>query len=600
MCFEVVFKCPYILVNILHSKSVFDGEFSYFRYCNSHLNMFTNAALKAAAAAGNVLPPSGKTPRTAKTGSMQAAASVDSSALADIKMSIQDRLKSKFNLHKSYKDSKQQQTETVAGTSQKSEDEDPYAFPDGDPEPVKKSNHPAVTSQSINDTVSAIVANCLNNHHLNSSGASGHAVTTQLVSNTSSVISSSSSNSIGNSNSDIATTVQTTPIAKLYPELAEKLHLPALSDRKVSPVVSSGSLSPGSASKTPPRNTKSARTINKLQTKIAQNRIKDKLKRSQSVSSSSNQSSPDRKTNPISPVVTLTTNWPSVSSVATVSAAGSVISSSTTTSTTSSITSSSLHSLISQLPPLDQPLWSVQQQLQHGIQPANVTGLGSPSVTPAPNVPLLSIAPVYSNASVTASATHTTPLTTAVTTVSPNMTALQQLTHLATHHSPLLATASSLSTSSYSPLLTVPSATTTSYCTANHPPPPPYPGSPPHKPEPSVPIPQPPKPKPPRKTKREPKKDPKKAAKALPLPKPESAPSISLQPPVTSTTCSAKASLPVSKNNSSQCVKFQGAAKGLLTEKEARQKLKRHSALHVYAYYASLTNSTTNLLPMGK
>jgi hypothetical protein len=52
--------------------------------------------------------------------------------------------------------------------------------------------------------------------------------------------------------------------------------------------------------------------------------------------------------------------------------------------------------------------------------------------------------------------------------------------------------------------------------------------------------------------------------------------------------------------SSSRFVKYRGAAKGLLTEKEARQKLKRQSALHVYAYHASLTNSTTNLLPVGK
>ena len=300
--------------------------------------MLNNAALKAAAAAeGNAQPPptvASKMSKTAKTSSTQAAASMDSSTLADIKISLQDRLKTKFNLHKRYKDSKPQQSHSATARSKKLEEEDPYAFPDGDPEPLNKQN--PVTSQTVNDTVSAIVANCLNNHHLNNSSNSGNVTSTVSENSTNSVIYSISGSSLTSNSDTNSATVQSTPIAKLYPELAEKLHLPVLSERKLSPTAHSGSVSPGSASKTPPRNSKSVRTINKLQTKIAQNRIKDKLKRSQSVSSSSSQSSPDRKATPVSPVVTMAGNWPSVSLSTTISTSSTTSTSSPPTLSTSS------------------------------------------------------------------------------------------------------------------------------------------------------------------------------------------------------------------------------------------------------------------------
>ena len=640
----------------------------HYRYCSNHLNKINKA--KAAAAAAGSGTSSASTPKqdakpqssrgskaAAKTSATQAAvaSSVDSSALTDIKLSIQDRLKTKFGLHQRYKDTKSSKMQRSLAKEDKGLDEDPYAFPDG--EPVATSNH---------ESVNLMVAKCLHNHVSSSASAasSSSVISSQHISSSGSNCTASSSATGAD-----ASSVHCTPISKLYPELLEKLcerKQTSGSSAGAATTASVGVASPGSKSSA--RNqTKTAQTLNKLQTKIAQNRIKDKLKRSQSVSSaSSNQSSPDRKagvsTAPVSPVITglsasLTPSWP-IAALQPSTSSVQVTTSSTSTPTMSSSSSSSsnLQSLVSQLPPLDQPLWSVQQQRQHGIlPPANTTttstinsnlptavhtilgGSGSVSAASSLHLPLglatsamkntvcsnvspavqnvldrgsvaagsafnfpSDIAPVCSNVAaadatvVSATRSVMNPALTSPLSVS---TPPIQISHLTSHQSAVTpSTATHLPLSSPSTM-------------ANIPPPPPYPGSPPRIPlQISTPLPNPsPKPTKPTPT-RKPKKPKAKKDSATPNSQSSQQSSHSSSTPAIATSlsqqkqsCPPPSAITITSPRSwvPNFVKLQKPT-GILTEKEARQTLKRHSAVKAYAYHANQVRLTSHLVPMGK
>lgn len=586
-----------------------------FRYCNSHLNMYSNAAQKASQQLDGSKEKPVKSQRSNNT-----ATSVDSAALADIKMSLQDRLKSKFNIHQR-KESK----------SRPSED-DPYAFPDGDPEPMKKNSSGITkTSQSINDTVSAIVANCLNNHLSYSSSSSCSASTNSSICVTSNII----NNTVPDSNTTTSTqNTALTPIAKLYPELAEKLHLPVMaenwsrSEATATTTVTSAVKKPSPAGKGGRGSSaKSSRTMNKLQTKIAQNRIKDKRNQSNNTSGGSSQSSPDRK--PPTPVTsTVHTSLPAELTRQTSSSYCSTVTTaaSSNTVTTSSNCSPLQHTgFMSPLPSLDPGLWGLHLQQQHTL--TTVGSSGSTSGIPLLSIPscpphnsLTSLTSCLSSGSVTSTSSAHTPLPLVEPQqqqqleLSPH---LQQQQLTPTVSAPFIntysgheATKAQIPTPSplpYPPTLALPvqpSAVATPslpspYSTSALPPPPPYPGSPKQKqqqqqiePTPSVSTPTAITLKQPASQQQQPKPKVRKAKRAKPAAK-----SLSGGEVVSSTAVAIEAKNS-SAHTSLQCVKVQ-KVNSILTEKEARQKLKRHSAVRVYAYHANRRTNTGHLLPMG-
>ena len=153
-------------------------------------------------------------------------------ATVDHHLSLEARLKNKFNTIR--RGVMAMKPTTDVG------DDDPYAFTDVDVKPADIKPTPNIGSASVVPPVAPVVNNC----HWND----------LLVKMATRVPSTSLSAPSG-----------PTAIAKLYPELAEKLeHVrSSKSDNKVT----KGSLN------------KSSRTMNRLQTKIAQNKLKDRLKR---------------------------------------------------------------------------------------------------------------------------------------------------------------------------------------------------------------------------------------------------------------------------------------------------------------------------------
>ena len=171
-------------------------------------------------------------------------------------MTLEYRLKSKFNLHRHKENGPSATTP-----------EDPYAFPDSGVE----SAGVAVTTPPVS-TVQASPQ-----HPPPAESPGNHVGLRPLENGTASLDVCASSLPSGT----IAI-----PIAKLYPELAEKLE-----KARVKPDVRIKL--ENKISKT---SSKSSRTMNRLQTKIAQNKIKDKLKKTQT------RISQDQSTESLSPV----------------------------------------------------------------------------------------------------------------------------------------------------------------------------------------------------------------------------------------------------------------------------------------------------------
>ena len=176
--------------------------------------------------------------------------STANATMLDNRMTLQDRLKTKFNL--------------CHNENGPEEDlDDPYAFPDPVTEPVKTGQSPV---QSGPPSVSE-------------APATNHVTTSLTVGSLASAPLTMSTDKPGVAK--VATPENTNPglvsIAKLYPELAEKLER-ARGKPEVKLKLESKSKSC----------TKSS--MSRLQTKIAQNRIKDKLKKNQS---HSNQTTPE-------------------------------------------------------------------------------------------------------------------------------------------------------------------------------------------------------------------------------------------------------------------------------------------------------------------
>lgn len=168
------------------------------------------------------------------------------SILLENRLSFQDRIKIKSK----YSNTKLK-PEVVRGSSIDDPD-DPYAFP---PDPVSDS---------------CTKSNCLSPPQL---------PVDMLVLN--SAISSTALNCSTRSPAPGESTAPATSIAKMYPELAEKLE-------RIKP-------------KNEPKlkgKVKSSRTMNQLQTKIAQNKIKDKMKRNQESSCHSHSQSPSNGFSP--------------------------------------------------------------------------------------------------------------------------------------------------------------------------------------------------------------------------------------------------------------------------------------------------------------
>ena len=227
---------------------------------------------------------------------------------------IMDRLKNKFTRVQSCP------SEDVI-VNVVDDSDDPYAFPDNDSEPVKTSSsqsEPVESSQNSQGNSSSVGGMC------------HHAAVTSVTSSRSSLVTMVSSplamniglvsSLLQNNVVEVAETSAMlpptpptggTPIAKLYPELAGKLHgspvaekpssisgkgkttsltgkIPSTSslDKVTNSNSSSGNRGKNSSTalqsskaKSPSSHSShSSRTMNKLQTKIAQNRIKDKQK----------------------------------------------------------------------------------------------------------------------------------------------------------------------------------------------------------------------------------------------------------------------------------------------------------------------------------
>ena len=197
-------------------------------------------------------------------------------------MTLQDRLKTKFNL-----------CQKENGPEDEDLD-DPYAFPDSEPvrpgpsppvpPPAPPLGPPPVTDSPPANHVTA------SHHHITTSVnnivpsqpslspviATGSSVGSEKGSTSSKV------STPENSNHASAGAQCPVPIAKLYPELAEKLER-----ARVKPEVKLKQESKSSRS-----STRSSRTMNQLQNKIAQNKIKDKLKKNQG---QSNQATPEQQ-----------------------------------------------------------------------------------------------------------------------------------------------------------------------------------------------------------------------------------------------------------------------------------------------------------------
>lgn len=237
---------------------------SNFRYCNSHLQLISGGNKKekksknqSACNAHNVQS-SVVTKEQVNNVNCSAPTVVSApstiSSMLDNKMTLEDRLKTKFNL-----------CQKENGPEDEDLD-DPYAFPDS--EPVKLAQSP-VQSGPPSLTESPPV------NHVTVNNVGTNAVTTPNAGTEKGSISKVPTPE--NSNHGIQATV---PMAKLYPELAEKLER-----ARGKPEVK---LKQESKSKS----SRSSRTMNQLQTKIAQNKIKDKLKKNQG---HSNQTTPEHQ-----------------------------------------------------------------------------------------------------------------------------------------------------------------------------------------------------------------------------------------------------------------------------------------------------------------
>ena len=193
----------------------------------------------------------------------------------DNKLRLEERLKNKFNLH---------QKEPGGGGDVF--DDDPYAFHDTDPpklvgktSPIIKPSPPPAKSNSLTSS-KAPSPQIKTNTILGLSSASpehNHVAPTKVA--------PLNPKAADNTRSGMSS------IAKLYPELAEKLERVR--------------------TKTDPKaktSTKSSRTMNRLQTKIAQNKIKDKLKKTQGQSiNSSCSTTPEQPGTPVAPQVATST-----------------------------------------------------------------------------------------------------------------------------------------------------------------------------------------------------------------------------------------------------------------------------------------------------
>ena len=154
----------------------------------------------------------------------------------DNRRSFEDRVKSRFNSGKLKNDI----LRTESGFGE--DPDDPYAFPDPSGDAKSCTNGPLYTLPSPSPYSEAPLS-------VSSQGSHG-------------------SKSPGDGGSGVSS------IAKLYPELAEKLEKIKPKQEACVKVKDKGKA-------------KSSRTMNRLQTKIAQNRIKDKLKRNQESNSQS-------------------------------------------------------------------------------------------------------------------------------------------------------------------------------------------------------------------------------------------------------------------------------------------------------------------------
>ena len=191
----------------------------------------------------------------------------DGDLFIDSRMSFKDRVKSKFHLKQ------------CEGKEDSIEDpEDPYAFPDPVATDVPKTSTNSNSSSSIgllgNAAAAAASAGSTGSiSSISSSGGSNSGSGSGSISASGQLSESLAphqpllhrARSPADAGSTVAGSGTGIPIAKLYPELAEKLEgrKPQKPEQKLKSKVDS------------------SRTMNRLQTKIAQNKIKDKLKKTQ-------------------------------------------------------------------------------------------------------------------------------------------------------------------------------------------------------------------------------------------------------------------------------------------------------------------------------
>ena len=169
--------------------------------------------------------------------------------MLDTRKSIEERsLKNRFKLS----------CQEINKPHKRSSTDDPYAFMDSDVEPSKaKKLSPENVSLSLKPAIVAPLTSPIKS-------------AVQVPEST-----ANSPNSTSNTNSVM--TKPSSSIAKLYPQLAQKLEKPK-------PKVEAADKGKGKTDQKPTRTSKSSKTMNRLQSKIAQNKIKDKLKKTQTPS----------------------------------------------------------------------------------------------------------------------------------------------------------------------------------------------------------------------------------------------------------------------------------------------------------------------------